>query len=131
MKTVFYLTLWMPILFCMGLVFRCAVLVSGGDVEALRSLFSAPPIGAAFFYYLSDWMKFCWVHKSVICYVGVVNVLTMLQDYHLFDGCLQIMRIALLVVGSVLLLFLMWKMYVRKEKISRYCPRRRRVGHGK
>lgn len=121
----------MPILFCIGLVVRCAVLVSGGDVEALRSLFSAPPIGAAMFYYLSDWMKFCWVHKGVVCYVGVVNVLTMLQDYHIFDGCLMAVRLVLIIVGASLLLFLIWKVYVRKEKISRYCPCRRRVGQGK
>lgn len=127
MKTIYYLTIWAPVLFCIGLVFRCAVLVSGGDVEALRSLFSAPPIGAAMFYYMSDWMKFCWVHKSIICYVGTVNVCTMLQDYNVFDNCLTEVRVLLFLIGAVLLLILCHKIYVRKEKISRYCPCRHRA----
>lgn len=128
MKVIYYITIWIPILFTIGLVARCGFLFHGIDVECLRGLFAVPPIGAALFYYLSWWMQFCWVHRSMVCFVGVVNIMTMLQDYNIFDNHLTEIRLILFIVGILLIFLLIIRLYGRKAKISNYCPKSFRFG---
>lgn len=123
MKHLLWFVTWVPVIFTIGITTRCGLLYYGYDIECLRMLFSAPPLGGLMFSYLSWSMKFCWVHQSMVWYVIIVNVLTMVDDYGVLDPLLPMIRLVLYMIGLLLILILYTKLYVRKEKISRYCPR--------
>lgn len=130
MRHLLWFVTWLPVLFTIGITLRSGLLFYGYDIECLRMLFAVPPIGGMMFSYLSWFMKFCWVHQSMVWYVIVVNLLTMLNDYGALDPILQVVRLCVYIVGLLLILILYTKIYVRKDKISTYCARTIRPRQG-
>lgn len=122
----FYATMWFPILFTLGLTTHCILLFCGINSAIVKGLFYVPPLGTALFYFLSRWMQFCNVHKCLIVYVFIVNICILLQHYNFFGDAVNIVRIAVFIVGSVLLILTCLKLYEGVSKgekpLEFYCP---------
>lgn len=125
----FICTKWVPILFTIGLTIHCWLLFTGYRYAIVEYMFVCPPVGWLLFLYLSHKMGFCWVHKAMVAYVGIVSVMHIMNRYDAFGDDVQFWRFTMGSVGIFLLLSLYFKLYVRKEKIARSlkkCGRSRR-----
>lgn len=109
---------WVPILFTIGLTTHCWLLFFGHRFAIVEYLFVCPPIGWGLFLYLSHKFGFCWIHKSMVAYVGVVSVMHILNRFDFFGDDVQFWRFVMGVVGIFLIVTLYIKVYVRKEKIA-------------
>lgn len=109
---------WVPILFTIGLTAHCWLLFFGYRLAIVEYLFVCPPIGWALFLYLSHKFGFCWVHKSMVAYVGVVSVMHIMNKLDAFGDDVQFWRFVMGAIGVSLIIILYIKLYVRKEKIA-------------
>lgn len=128
MKGLFYFTMHTPIIYTLGIVLYCALLLNGIDNRLLKSCIAVSPLGAIVFFFLSRWLSFCWIHSAMIIHAFVSNVCMLFREVHIIHAIVttKIFRICILTTGAALLLLTICKItkaiYEGKKSLSFYCP---------
>lgn len=118
MKTIFYFVKYTPVVFGILMLIHCVLLVSGEDSEILKEFFSFGWMQGVVFTIMSYKLNLCIIHRTYIWYDCLMDLCIKAQRYDLFSECgcdVEHIRIAMLVIGVIIQLLLIYKMYGCKK----------------
>lgn len=106
---------YIPILTAFLMMVHALFLILGKHFIFAECLSSLALLPAIVIYFVSDALKFCWLHKSFTLYTLVVDGCIKIQRYFNFGEYLTISRIIVLFIGLILfsILIINFKKYCK------------------